>query len=688
MATFPAQGVTERFLQQSEAWLREQGLEEVLGQALDETKRGNVSAIWRSVNSLITPQTEHAGFFDPLTRRIFTRALDPATFFHELAHGQYLLNGLASEQNPERHKEEKNIDEGLAFTLEVALFGCEQVARSYLANKAYTTQQARYAHMMMENYMLGGNFAFDRILSLASDLKERIKESPKDHVWQEPYLSGLFNVDKTVDLVKQRISVPGKVFGTNQEQIVNYFTEAFKVPQSVAEYISKKCEYQSLDEAIRDLSPIKTGTINAYKRIKSGLFFFAGEDLETAEREAVQLIQSDLHLAVVKDLGEFEKAVSLAYQVGGMDLSKFITRKAFSDPVCARYLSENLPGVLQALEDTTPSVKGNFVKRMVNDDSFKRFLEIGGYSVINAFAGDTDPLRTTRYLTALSGFKSPEVVREGNEMSWGPSWGGTIKEVNDYLRLSDLTSAERLTISEFIPELAALATVLIAVPLEDYQELVKRSDLKRKFKPFQRSSGIAWNEQNHKYGNIGWLLSNKDRNEDNPNLIETILIKANETGGDLREGIQTEISRLTALTNEYMGTIKSRHENLEVAGRYYQTAVNAFEQAIKEKDDITRSGLLEEAKRNLGQALTLSPYTTCLEAASNYGNEYYQGRKGSNQSAVIGEAIYTEITKADPSNVHAWERLRDCVLTSSRDSTDPERQKWAEYCRHKAKGGE
>ena len=140
MATFPPQGVTERFLQQSEAWLREQGLEEVLGRALDETKRGKVYAIWRSASSLITPQTEQAGFFDPLTRRIFTRALDPATFFHELAHGQYLLNGLASEQNPERHKEEKNIDEGLAFTLEVALFGCEKVARSYLANEAYTNK--------------------------------------------------------------------------------------------------------------------------------------------------------------------------------------------------------------------------------------------------------------------------------------------------------------------------------------------------------------------------------------------------------------------------------------------------------------------------------------------------------------------------------------------------------------------
>jgi len=678
MATFPPQGVTERFLQQSEAWLREQGLEEVLGRALDETKRGKVYAIWRSASSLITPQTEQAGFFDPLTRRIFTRALDPATFFHELAHGQYLLNGLASEQNPERHKEEKNIDEGLAFTLEVALFGCEKVARSYLANEAYTTKQAQYAHMMMENYMLGGNFAFERILSLASDLKERVKESPKNHGWAESYLSELFNLDKTVDLVKQKISVPGKVFGTNEEQIVKYFTEAFKVPQSVAEYIFKKCEYQSLDEAIRDLSPIKTGTINAYKRIKSGLFFFAGEDLETAEREAVQLIRSDLHLAVVKDLGEFEKAVSLAYQVGGTELSKFITRKAFSDPVCERYLSENLPGVLQALEDITPSVKSNFVRRMVSEDAFKRFLEIGGYSVINSFAKDTDPLRTTRYLTALSGFKFPEVVREGSEMSWGSCFSGHIKEINDYLRLSDLTSAERLTISEFIPELAALATVLITVPLVDYQELVKHSDLKRKFKPFQESSGIAWSDQNHGHGNIGWLLSNNDLNKNNPNFIDAVLIKANEAGGDLREGIQTEISRLTALTNGYMGTIKSRHENLEVAGEYYQTAMGAFDQARKERDDIKKIGLIEEARRNLSQALTLNPYNKCLEAARKAGLHQY--------GVGIGEIILTEVAKVNPADLKVWEILAYCVRENS--PKDPERQKWAEYCSYKAKGGE
>ncbi|MCD6407266.1 hypothetical protein J7L81_05290 [Candidatus Aerophobetes bacterium] len=359
---FMIEEVPSEFLDKFRFWIKYQGLDGILDE--ETISKDNY---WIGRKQRRVPGADYVGKVEG--NSTYNRAYDAATLFHELHHKKFINNLVKSFLGVE-----SNFSEGLAFALEVIGFGDqdyvdELLAQSSIARGPYNHEQSWIAKNILNGYFIGGKYIIPALEDIAS--KACVNGSRKV----------LANPETFIEVFKDKLKKLDLYFATPND----YFMDAFNLPKGVAEYITRNALYESVEDAAYSLAGVKINTINAFKRITYLMYFIGEVPIEEGEKQAEKIITSNLSEVILKDISNMEDDVSIAYEIGGMDLMNYLVKNMFKSPTRISYFKRHLKGVLNCIGNEPASAK--LIERWLSDEAFERALIRNGLlSVVEGIA--------------------------------------------------------------------------------------------------------------------------------------------------------------------------------------------------------------------------------------------------------------------------------------------------------------
>jgi len=528
MVNFQTEQANSDFMGKVTRWVKDQDIEDILKGVKRSAEDKKSRLRWLPRRIIEDPQRYQIGAFNGKSSKIYSRPMDPVTFVHEVQHGEFFLKNTQAGNNTPGC-----LDEALAFALEAMTFGNEDSVRSFLGqDKIYDSDSARFAHLMIQDYYVEGKFF---AADVNNTINRAIKKSKGDQTKTLTELSErLISDPQTLSRLDGWNERNQHINGT--QKTVQYFVDAFNLPERVARTIVGRNDYGNWREAAVDIGDIKITTINAYKRIVSGLHILGDVRLDKAKEIAADLIEDGLQGMILQGLGrDFEEVISLAYQTGGMELTKHVARKSFTSASHTEYLARNLPDLLKRVSAMPEGTRDTFVRRFVKSKTMQRFVENDGLKVVKGFVSNNDPIIGERYVRGLCEAELPQEQKQDNfyyQFGYGPI---------EKIRKMPISDEHKNALLGVLPEIAVIATQYVFCKKKD--ELFKSL-----FGSFVKPD--SWHgtpDPAHVADFIGYGYG-----KDDSSLMDITYQRAQRAGGNLRSALKTEVERLTRISDRYI----------------------------------------------------------------------------------------------------------------------------------------
>jgi len=185
------------------------------------------------------------------------------------------------------------------------------------------------------------------------------------------------------------------------------------------------------------------------------MYFISDTPIKTAEIKSEKIITSNLSEIILKDISNMEEDISIAYEIGGMDLMNYLVKNLFKSPTRISYFKNNLKPVLNCIGNEPASAK--LIERWLSDENFEKVLIRNGVlERIKNLALHSDAM-AREYINALLNYDFSHTKNSVGNIDKGVAIEYYFEKIENFIR-TRVDVEDELDIWSAFPKLLAEQT--------------------------------------------------------------------------------------------------------------------------------------------------------------------------------------------------------------------------------------